>query len=64
MNRMLLFVVLASSGICLMGCDLKDDVPPPKTTRSMSIAGMPVYEKDFRLPPILAQQVEMTHHHP
>ncbi|MBJ9985988.1 hypothetical protein IAE19_11135 [Acinetobacter sp. S40] len=59
MKRIFLYVFVVSSGAGLMGCDFKDNVQPPKAARSMSIAGMPVYEKDFKLQPLLANNIEV-----
>ena len=56
-NRMVLYSLLIISGV-LLGCDDKD-TQVPKTTRSISIAGMPVYEKDFRLQPLLADNTQI-----
>ena len=61
MKRILLYVLLLSSGMGLMGCDFKNDVQPPKAARSMSIAGVPVYEKDFKLQPLSANNAEIKH---
>ncbi|MPW45217.1 NF038215 family lipoprotein [Acinetobacter guerrae] len=61
MKRMFLYGLLMSSCFSLMGCDVKKDhVQPPKTVRSISIAGMPVYEKDFKLEPLLANDTQIN----
>ncbi|WP_130804613.1 NF038215 family lipoprotein [Acinetobacter ihumii] len=57
MKRIFLYALSISLGIVLFGCDAQEDYRVPKTTRSMSIAGMPVYEKDFAL-----NQVRLVDH--
>lgn len=49
MKRISIIIVLLSSFTTLTACNWKDTIRPPKAERSMSVAGMPVYEKDYRL---------------
>lgn len=46
MKKISIMIILLSS---FTACNWKDTVRPPKAERAMSIAGMPVYEKDYRL---------------
>ncbi|CAG67665.1 conserved hypothetical protein; putative signal peptide [Acinetobacter baylyi ADP1] len=49
MKKISIMIILLSSFTALTACNWKDTVRPPKAERAMSIAGMPVYEKDYRL---------------
>ena len=64
MKRIFLYALVISSGVVLVGCDVKttvqkESIQPVQSTRSMSIVGMPVYEKDFRLQPLLADNTQI-----
>lgn len=46
----------------LTACNMKDNMRPPKAERAMSIAGMPVYEKDYKLSQELALNQSAVQH--
>ncbi|MCU4414703.1 NF038215 family lipoprotein [Acinetobacter sp. WU_MDCI_Axc73] len=64
MKRIFLYVFVVSSSAAVMGCDMRANVQSESrqsapAVRSMSIAGMPVHEKDFKLEPLLANNTQL-----
>ncbi|MCU4481128.1 NF038215 family lipoprotein [Acinetobacter ursingii] len=64
MKRMFLYVLVVSSSVAVMGCDMRakvqnESIQSSTSARSMSIAGMPVYDKDFKLAPLLANDTHL-----